>query len=126
MIGDVDGFLSRPNCGQVKIKLQVRRSRIAAAAAAVTALLICQNAEAAVPASRRNIANIMASLKLRSEIAVTCPTACKSKTCPSRCRRLRAKPHYQQPDYGLPQTGPRDHVGPHHFPDYYVLHRSWL
>jgi hypothetical protein len=123
---DIDGLLSCPNCGQVSTQMRICRSRIAAPAAAVTAILICQTAQAVVPASRCNMTAAVASLELRSKIAVTCPTACKSKTCRSQCRRLPAKSHYQQPDYGLSQTQPRDHTGPHHLPDYYILHRPWL
>jgi ABC-type nickel/cobalt efflux system permease component RcnA len=103
-----------------------RRNGISTAAAAATALLICQTAQAAVPGSRCNMTAAMAALELRGKIAVTCPTACKSKTCRSQCRRLRAKSHDRQFDYGSPQTQPRDHMGPHHLPDYYVLHRPWM
>ena len=99
---------------------------IAAPAAAFTALLICQTAQAVVLASGFDTTTAMASVELTSKITVTCPTACKSKTCRSQCRRLRAKSLYHQPDYGLSQTQPRDRVEPRHLPDYYVLHRPWL
>jgi hypothetical protein len=100
--------------------MRLCRSRIAAPAAAATALLICQTAQAVVPAAFCHVTAAMAALELRSEIAVTCPSACKSGRCRSQCRPSRAKSHYQQPDYGLSQTQPR------HLPNYYVLHRPWL
>jgi len=102
------------------------RNWITTPVAAAAALLICQTAQAVVPAPRCNITAAIASLELRGKIAVTCPTACKSKTCRSQCRRLRVKSHYQQLDYGSSQTRPRYRVAPHHLPDYYVLHGPWL
>jgi hypothetical protein len=103
--------------------MRVCRRGIAASAAAVAALLICQTAQAAVLGSRCDTTTAMASVELRNKIAVT---SCKGKPRRSQCRRLPAKSPYQQPDYGLSQTQPRDHVEPHHLPDYYVLHRPWL
>jgi hypothetical protein len=100
--------------------MRVHRSAIAASPAAAMALLICQTAQAVVPTAPCNVTVAMAALELRSEITVTCPTACKSKTCRLQCRRSRPKSHYQQPDYGLSQSQP------HHLPNYYVLHGPWL